>query len=268
MRIRVNNITYHVEMEGQGEPLVLLHGFTGSSANWSEHINAFVQDFCVVTIDLLGHGQTGAPTNPERFGIEHAARDVIAIFAHLALAKVHLLGYSMGGRLALYMTIHHPERIQTLLLESGSPGIENPDERRARVEQDEKLARMIETGGLEKFVAYWESIPLFSTQSPEMRVHLRKQRLRNNPTGLANSLRGMGTGVQPSLWGGLKTLNLPTLLITGELDTKFATIAHQMSELLSQHHLSSIEGAGHTTHLEQPTKFQKVVSHFLSSVES
>ena len=104
----INGIEYHVEARGAGEPLVLLHGFTGSGANWAAQVEAFATDFRVVTIDLLGHGQTESPSDPTRYAIEPAAADLIAIFDALELERVNLLGYSMGGRLALYTALSYP----------------------------------------------------------------------------------------------------------------------------------------------------------------
>jgi 2-succinyl-6-hydroxy-2,4-cyclohexadiene-1-carboxylate synthase len=259
--MNIGDVDYHVEVKGQGEPLVLLHGFTGSGETWRNHVGDFSQNFRVVTIDLLGHGQTDSPADPDRYRIEHAASDLIAIFDRLELGQVHLLGYSMGARLALYTAVHHPVRIQTLTLESGSPGLEKPAERLARVEQDSRLADMLENDGLEKFVLYWESLPMWKSQSEEIRAQLHAQRLQNDPVGLRNSLLGMGTGVQPSLWDDLHTLSMPVLLIAGELDAKFSDIARQMQIPNAQRVI--IPGAGHTPHVEQPVQFRHVVIDFL-----
>src|SRR5690349_3403754 len=112
----INDIHYHVEVTGTGEPLVLLHGFSGSGANWSEHVEAFAQEFRVVAIDLLGHGQTDSPPDPARYAMERAAADLIAILDALDMPTVHLLGYSMGGRLALYTALTYPGRFNRLIL--------------------------------------------------------------------------------------------------------------------------------------------------------
>ena len=159
--------------------------------------------------------------------MEHAADDLAVIFAKLGFSSVNLLGYSMGGRLALYTAITHPTLMHTLILESASPGLESDAERLARIHSDDQLAHKIEVEGLENFVEYWTNLPLFATQSDEVRERLKRQRLRNNPLGLANSLRGMGTGVQSSLWHRLNEIACPTLLITGKGDNKFTEIARQ-----------------------------------------
>ena len=185
----------------------MLHGFTGSGANWSAQIEAFASHFQVVTIDLLGHGETefGARRFPARYQMELAGRDLIAIFDLLELERVHLLGYSMGGRLALYTALTYPERIDRLILESASPGLRTAAERTARIAQDEALADRIERDGIVSFAEYWSNLSLFASQSPELRECLRLPALARATIRLASPTAsgGMGTGVQPSLWDRL-----------------------------------------------------------------
>ncbi len=263
----VNNIRYNYDLSGDGSPLVLLHGFTGSSENWQPHLQAFSEHFQVVTIDLPGHGQTDSPEDPLRYRMEQVASDVIELIREGCTSPVHLLGYSMGARLALYVVVHYPDAIQSLILESGSPGLADEAAQAERIWQDEALADRIERDGIEAFVDYWERIPLFASQqrlTDEHRQRLREQRLRNQPHGLANSLRGMGTGVQPSLWDRLNTLNVPVLLLAGALDTKFVGIASQMYDLLPNATSVIVPDAGHSIHLEAPAAFQSYVLNFLT----
>ncbi|MED4974325.1 alpha/beta hydrolase, partial [Geobacillus thermoleovorans] len=157
-----------------------------------------------------------------------------------------------------------------LVLESSSPGLETEEERRARREADEALARKIETEGVRAFVDDWEKIPLFATQQtlPDpVRAAIRRERLRHTATGLANSLRGMGTGVQPSFWERLGELAMPVLLVCGERDEKFCRIAAQMHERLPNSELICVKGAGHAIHVEQPGIFAKIVSEFMTKGE-
>lgn len=106
------------------------------------------------------------------------------------------------------MACLYPEYVRSLLLENCTAGLKSEDERKERCEKDERLADKIEREGIESFVSMWENIPLFETQktfSKNVQEAVRKERLANNPKGLANSLRGMGTGAQPSWWDELKT---------------------------------------------------------------
>ncbi len=265
-RIMVNDVHLNVEVSGGGPPLVLLHGFTGSAANWQPHSAVFEKQFRIIAVDLLGHGGSDSPVDRARYRMERCVENLILVFDHLGLERVSLLGYSMGGRVALHVAAAHPERIRALALESASPGLADPAERAARMASDEALADFIEREGLEPFVDKWEQLPLFASQarlSEMMRAELREQRLHNKPHGLANSLRGLGTGAQSPLWDRLPELRMPTLLIAGELDPKFTTIARSMAGALPNARLALVPEAGHTVHLEQPEIFDRLVLEFM-----
>lgn len=259
----LNSLSYHVAEHGSGpEAVLLLHGFTGSSAGWAHIGTHLARHFRVLAPDLIGHGQTDSPRDPERYRIERATADLIALLDSLGLTAVHWAGYSMGARLALHAALHHPERVSTLTLESGSPGLATEAERSARVAADTVLADRIERDGLESFVTYWESLPLFASQArlPEsVRAGLHAARLRNNPTGLANSLRGMGTGAQPSGWESLSGFGRPTRLVVGALDSKFVRIATQMLARLPNATCVVVPDVGHAVHVERPAAVYRVL---------
>jgi len=250
--------------------LDLLHGFTGSALGWG-HLIADLADrgLHIVALDMLGHGESDAPAEAERYSMEHCQEDILAALQALGIERGEaiLLGYSMGGRIALYTAFSGYFR--ALILESVSPGLATPEERQQRRASDEALARRIERDGLEAFIDYWEKIPLFASQqrlSAEQREELRFQRLNNSTVGLAKCLRGVGTGAQPELYTRLSTLNLPVLLLAGELDSKYCTIAQHMASQLPQATLQIIPAAGHTIHLEQPDAFVAEVSKFCALV--
>lgn len=260
---QLNGLRYHVEdSRSPGDAIVLLHGFTGGSASWAPLAVRLARHNRVIAPDLIGHGRTDSPAQAERYRIEHAAADLIALLDVLELANAHWVGYSMGARLALHTALRHPQRVKTLTLESGSPGLATPEERAARIAADAHLAARIEKDGVAAFVTHWESLPLFASQAslPEAtRDCIRQARLRNSPLGLANSLRGMGTGAQPSGWADLATFARPTQLIVGALDAKFMAIAAQMHAELPNARCTVVQGAGHTVHVEQPAAWYAMV---------
>jgi 2-succinyl-6-hydroxy-2,4-cyclohexadiene-1-carboxylate synthase len=267
--ITLAGANYNVSTVGAGAPLMLLHGFTGSAQSWDDHRAALSPRFRMIMPDLLGHGRSDAPSDPQRYPIERCVADLIAILDALEVERTHLLGYSMGGRVALAMAIEYPRRIASLIMESASPGLAEASARQARVASDNALAGLIEREGMEAFVARWERMPLFASQErmPERaRMRLRAQRLANNPTGLANSLRGLGTGVQEPLWKRLGELEVPSLIMAGELDAKFVDIARAMAAAIRGRRLAIVAGAGHTIHLEQPDAFRQLVIEFMDGV--
>ncbi len=268
-RLRTRGVWLHVETAGSGPPLVLLHGFTGSGATWAVQIPAFAARYSTVAIDLLGHGRSDAPADPERYRIEQAAEDILGVLDHLAVARAAVLGYSMGGRLALFLTTAAPERLRALILESASPGLGDAAARKARMIQDAALAESIEQEGVAVFVDRWERHPMFAGQtglSEADRAAQRAQRLAQSPRGLANSLRGMGQGAQPPLADRLPSVSAPTLLIAGARDAAYCAVAREMHGQIPNARLAIVENAGHTVHLEQPEAFQRAVLEFLGGL--
>lgn len=249
-----------------GKTVLLLHGFTGSGSDWDGLAHDLrAVGYRILAPDLPGHG-ANLPPAPDDYTINAAGAQLANLIARTGDGPVHLLGYSMGGRLALHFALHHPEMVRSLLLESASPGLAGPEERAARVASDNALADRIEREGIPAFVAFWESLPLWKSQerlSDEARLWLHEKRLRNDAAGLAESLRGMGTGTQPSLWDRLGELAMPVLLLAGAEDEKFIAIARQMAEHIPQARLEIVGQAGHTIHLEQPHDFSRRIQAFL-----
>lgn len=178
-----------------------------------------------------------------------------------------LVGYSMGGRIALHRALRRPGRVRRLILESASPGLETAEDRARRRDADEVLARRIVTGGIEAFVDGWEALPLFASQRrlpDDVRRRHRERRLANDPRSLAAALRELGTGTLPSLWDSLEEVRTPTLLIVGALDEKFVEIGHRMTESMTDAHLTIVPHAGHTVHLERPGAWLELVTDFLT----
>jgi 2-succinyl-6-hydroxy-2,4-cyclohexadiene-1-carboxylate synthase len=247
----------------------LLHGFTGSAATWEPVAQHLAGGSRTVAVDLIGHGRSDAPADWARYSIEHCVADLLALLDRLEIGQTDVLGYSMGGRVALHLAVAAPERVRALILESASPGLADPAERRARLAGDLALADSIERDGLEAFVDSWERQPLFASQAtlpPATRALLRLQRLQNTPRGLANSLRGMGAGRMEPLWERLAGLAIPTLVVAGELDRKYCELGQQMQALLPDARLVVVPAAGHSAHLEQPQRFGEAVAQFLREI--
>jgi 2-succinyl-6-hydroxy-2,4-cyclohexadiene-1-carboxylate synthase len=269
--MQLNGLEFHVEVEGSGFPIVLLHGFTGSSRSWDGLREALAGRARVITVDALGHGQSAAPDDPERYSMEWTARDLAALCASLTTSDqpaVDLLGYSMGGRVALHFAIACPGRVRRLILESASPGIEDAGAREERVRSDDALADRIEREGIDAFVAEWEQQPLLQPAAhvtAAARARLHQERLRNQPRGLASSLRGLGTGRQPSLWSRLAELGVPVELIVGEDDRRYLHVNQRMQAAIPGARLHRIEHAGHTVHVDQPARFGALIEQLLTS---
>jgi len=262
MRLNLNGLDFNVEIDGRGPPLLVLHGFTGSVRAWAEVRPALAAFAQAIFVDAIGHGRSATPRDAERYSLDWSTRDLTALLDALQIDTLDMLGYSMGGRAALHFAIHAPERVKTLILESASPGLEDTAERMKRVEADAALADRIEQAGIAAFVAEWARLPLLQPAphvSAAARTEQHAQRLGNNPLGLANSLRGMGTGQQAPLWSRLPQFEQPVQLIVGELDARYRQIGARMQSLLPQADLAVVPNAGHTVHLDQPSQFVRLV---------
>ena len=230
--------------------LVLLHGFTQTRQSWRRTVNELAGTYRALTPDLPGHGQS-----------LHRTASFDAVTAYLgALAPqtpFTLAGYSMGGRIALHAAFQLP--VDRLILVGASPGVADPAERAQRKAQDDALADRIEQIGVEAFAKEWGEQPLFAGQPERVRNAAYADRLRNTPHGLANALRGLGTGVMEPLWDRLEQLTIPVTLITGERDEKFRTLAGAMQQRLPNATHVVIPNAGHAAQLEDPQAVARAI---------
>lgn len=264
----VNGIELHVESDGAGFPLVLLHGFTGSVQAWDGIRAELAEHARLILVDLIGHGLSAAPPDTERYTLDWSARDLAALLDVLQIERTDVLGYSLGGRVALHFAAHWPHRVRRLILESASPGIEDPAERARRIQSDDALAERILRHGIPAFVAEWEAQSLLALAphvGDGVRTRQHALRLQNRPLGLANSLRGMGAGQQAPLWSRLPELSLPVQLVAGAHDSRYSAIGQRMRTLLPHAKLEVVDAAGHTVHLDQPRRFVELVRNCIDN---
>ncbi len=274
--IEIAGLSYAVRLtdgaDAAGTTVVMLHGFSGSSEDWIETASALAAaGFGGVGIDLPGHGLTGVPADPRRFTMSETARDLTTLIQELGIAHAHWMGYSMGGRVALYLGITEPARVSSLILESESPGIAGEPARKERLARDEALAVEIGARGIPWFVSYWESLPVFGSQhrlSGAARDAQRARRLRNSPGGLAGSLRGLGQGAQEFLGPRLGSIRCPALLLAGALDSEYVALARRMAAVIPGADVHTVPDAGHNVHLEEPNAFNRVVLDRLHRLEA
>ena len=267
MIVRGLNINLRYWNEEEKETIVLLHGFTGSVVTWENVARRIPSHYRLIAVDLIGHGLSDTPADVGLYSMEEQVEVLHELFNELQLSNFTLLGYSLGGRVALSYVAKYPDEIKHLILESASPGLKTEQERQARRNSDEKLANEILQNGLQSFVDKWENIPLFESQKKlpeEVQKKIREERLSQTEIGLANSLRGMGTGAQNSLWTSLSNISVPVTLITGSIDEKFCRIAEEMMNLLPNANHVEIREVGHAIHVENPTLFATIVKDVLN----
>lgn len=245
-----------------GMALVCLHGFMGCANDWDELRDLVGPDIQVAALDLPGHG-----SHKEASGLtfESVSAEVLEGIDALGLQQPHLLGYSMGGRIALHMVCHYPDRFASLILESVSPGLLDPVERTLRCSVDDSRGDTLRTLPLRDFLEDWYRQPLFASlaERPDLRAEIIERKLDNDPTKLADVISAMSPGRQAPLWDRLPNLRCPILLIAGELDSKYRNVALAMDDVLPNAELSLVDGAGHCVHAEHPHEMAHRLKRFL-----
>lgn len=236
-------------------PLWLLHGFLGAPGSWERVRGSLRYPGPVRVPYLFGHGLPPREVPPD-FG-----RAVDALATEI-LEPAFVVGYSLGGRLALGLACRYPERVRGVIAIGAHPGIATAEERAARRAWEDELVVHLESGSLASFVDAWEKLPLFASQArlPEtVLAAQRATRLAHDPRALARALSALGTGRMPPL--PLERAGLPILLLTGERDEKLAAAARACPGLP---HLR-VPGAGHNPLLETPSLLARMLDRELEA---
>lgn len=238
--------------------LVLLHGFTQGGGIWLPIVERLMTRCAIDAPDLPGHGAA----SETKTSLTQTAEDLASTFGEGAW-----VGYSMGGRLALHVALRHPELVSHLVLCSATAGIRDDDERAARRRADDDLAARIRSIGVGQFLDEWLAQPMFASLSNDRASAPYEAEVRhaNTADGLASSLELAGTGTQASLWDELARLEMPVLLVTGELDAKFTALGSEIARAIgsnAQHVV--VAGTGHSVPFEATDEFAALLDDFIA----
>lgn len=244
--------------------VVFLHGFMGDSGDWKDVAEGLSDYLHIVAVDLPGHGRS-LSLPKEYYSIVGGATQVVTLMNDLSIELFALVGYSMGGRLALQLAVTCPSRVARLVLESTTAGLKDEEARHERIASDEQKAKELEQSSLEQFVDSWYRQPLFASLAdrPDLLSDLKARRSQNEPGELAKSLRLSGTGTMTPLWDALTSIECPTLCLAGELDPKYAALARQMAVAMPNCRAEIMPDAGHIVHSEQPEAYIARLRAFL-----
>lgn len=276
--------SYRLDGDSSNPVILFLHGFMGDRHEFQTAIANLSQQFYCVAIDLPCHGQTDLThqgtdqftyqdscyNENSCYTIDFTARLIVKFLELLNIERCFLVGYSMGGRVALYLTIHFPKYFRKVVLGSASAGLRTDMERSDRLAKDLQLADKLENLEPDEFRLFlenWYQQKIFGNlRSHPNFPQLLEQRLQNSPRELAKSLRYLGTGMQPSLWENLPKNEIPLLLLVGELDAKFVQINQQMAQLCKFSQLEIIPNCAHNIHFENPDMFVEKIQIFLETI--
>lgn len=254
---------------GRGVPVTACHGFALAGAAWSEVAAAVGAGWRWLLPDLRGHGATTVPPDAPHT-LEAAADDLVRLWDALGIGRSHLVGYSMGARVALALAVRDPERCRSLVVISGHAGLE-PAGRPGRRDADRAWGERLLHDGTERFADAWEALPLFAgvaRRGAPARARLARIRRRSRPEGLAASLRDSGAGAMAPLWDRLQGVRCPTLVVAGAEDPRYLAYAARLVGALPRAELVVVPRCGHAVPAERPHLLGRVLAAFLRSAEA
>ena len=253
MKANLNGIEIEYQDGGLGSPVLLGHGYSATGRMWDGQRAALGDRYRIVSWDMRGHGQTESPKDPAQYSAALTVADMRALLQHCGIERAVVGGLSLGGYVSLAFYLAHPEMVRALVICDSGPGYRNAEARAAWNQRAHERAAELETKGLEALAG----------RSREMREAMGHHA---SAPGLAHAARGMlaqeGSEVIDSLGG----IRVPTLIIVGDQDRPFLAPCEYMAKKISGARLEVIPGAGHSSNLDQPAIFNRVLSDFLENL--
>jgi len=266
MRIKANGISMNYEVTGNGRWLTLIHGAGDNLEAWWNQVSVFSQHHRVLTYDVRGYGQTETP--PGEYTTDILVQDLYELLKALGINGTYVLGYSMGGRVAVELTLSHPELVKALIISNSGmaphPAQPKGDARMMKLRQERM--KTFEKHGLESTMDESTAMvfsPGWSEQNLEVFEHYKRIRLKNDPEAYLVAMRAMVWRMpHPDVSG----IRCPTLIIAGEKDSLMgAESGRATQELIAGSHLK-IMATGHASAIENPQEFNSIVLAFLAGL--
>jgi pimeloyl-ACP methyl ester carboxylesterase len=250
---RVNGIEIDYQDTGRGRPILLTHGHLSSRTAWEGQHRALADRYRVISWDIRGHGQTVSPDDPAQYSLDLTVADIRALLGHLGLERAVIGGLSLGGYVSLAFYLQHPEMVDALVICDSGPGYRNAEARAQWNERAFSRAAELEAKGLESL----------ESRSREVRESRSRHR---SAQALAHATRGILAQQGSTVIDGLPSIGVPTLVIVGDQDQPFVAPCEYMAKKIPGARLETIAGAGHSSNLDQPDAFNRVLLDFLGSL--
>jgi len=269
MKIKLGQTTTHYELTGSGECLVLIHGFSDNLDLWHNQVPVFAEKYRVLTYDVRGHGRT--ESTDDRFAMDRLADDLYALVTALDIDKFHLLGFSMGGRIAAGFALQHPDRVASLVLANSGipgPGLQMSEEKKAGMAERRKLMGQLVASGDNQAIAEIMTQLSFSPgtkeRQPELFAHYKNLKLQNDPAHYGALVQALMAGMENP--PDLTQIPCPALIIAGEQDSFMSLEVAQSMERALPRVKTVIVPTGHAAALEMPDRFNRIVLDFLEAL--
>jgi pimeloyl-ACP methyl ester carboxylesterase len=251
MKARLNGIEIDYDVSGNGPVVLLGHGYGSTRHMWDAQHGALGDRWRVVSWDMRGHGQTDSPDDPKQYSAAHTVADMRALLQHLGVQRAIVGGLSLGGYVSLAFYLTHPEMVEALVICDSGPGYRNAEARAAWNARAHERAAGLEAKGLDAL----------SRRSAET-----QQAVHRSAQGLAHAARGMLAQEGSLVIDGLASIRVPTLVVVGDQDQPFVAPCEYMAKKIPRARLEVIPGAGHSSNLDQPDTFNRVVREFLETL--
>ena len=251
MRAHANGIAIDYEVTGDGPVVLLSHGYGSTRHMWDDQHRALADRWRVISWDMRGHGQTDSPDDPARYSAGLTVADMRALLQQLGVERAVIGGLSLGGYVSLAFALAHPEMTRALVICDSGPGYRNAEARAAWNARAHERATNLEAKGLDALAR--------RSRETQQAVHRSAQ-------GLAHAARGMLAQESSQVIDGLASIRVPTLIVVGDQDQPFVAPSEYMAKKIPGARLEVIPGAGHSSNLDQPEIFNRVLREFLASL--
>ena len=251
-RANLNGIEIDYEATGAGPAVLLSHGYSATRRMWDDQHRALGERYRVISWSMRGHGATESPAEPTRYSAPLTIADMKALLGHLGVERAVIGGLSLGGYVSLGFALEHPRMTRALVICDSGPGYRSADAREAWNARARERAVALETRGLDALGA-----------SREVR---ESASLHQSAQGLAHAARGMLAQEGSRVIDGLTGIRVPTLIIVGDQDQPFLAPCEYMAKKIPGARLEVIRGAGHSSNLDQPDAFNRVLLDFLDGL--
>ena len=268
MKTKANNISINYEVAGEGKWLTLIHGAGDNLEAWWNQVPTLAESYRVLSYDVRGHGQTETP--PVEYTIGLLVQDFYELLKVLKVTETYVLGYSMGGRIALGLALEHAEMVKALILANSgvAPIQRSEEEMKQMMEMRQRQTEIIEKQGLGPVMDEMTTralSPGFAEKNPEVFSRYKEIRLKNDPDAYLTLMKAMPWAATPP---DVSSLKLPTLIIAGEHDLFSGPEAAEASQRLIAGSRLTVMPTGHAAAIEQPDEFNKTVLDFLAGLTS
>ena len=250
-RARLNGIEIDYEVTGTGSVVLLGHGYGSTRHMWDDQHRALADRWRVVSWDMRGHGETDSPGDPKQYSAALIVADMHALLQHLGVERAIIGGLSLGGYVSLAFALAHPAMTQALVICDSGPGYRNAEARAQWNQRAQERAVSLESKGLDALTR--------RSKETQQAVHRSAQ-------GLAHAARGMLAQEGSQVIDGLASIRVPTLVIVGDQDQPFVAPSEYMAKKIAGARLAVIPGAGHSSNLDQPETFNRVLREFLTTL--